>query len=83
MRHCYIGCRTISVLTENYVSLAPSRVFAIKCIGAMQKHHHIRVLFQRAGFTQVRDLRALVRALLGTTVELTDGDHWNVQFFCH
>ena len=39
--------RAVAVLAEDDVSFAAARVVTIKCIRPMQKHYHIRILFQR------------------------------------
>src|ERR1700676_5333561 len=47
---------------------------------AEHEHHHVGVLLDRAGFTQVRQLRALVVAALDLTRQLRQRDDGNVQF---
>jgi hypothetical protein len=46
---------------------------------AVEQHDHVGVLLERAGLAQVGDLRLLVGALLGSTVELADGDDRDLQ----
>ena len=46
---------------------------------AVQQHHDVCVLLDRAGLAQVAHHRALVRALLGTTVELGERDDRDVE----
>jgi hypothetical protein len=47
---------------------------------AEHEHHHVRVLFDRARFAQVGQLRALVVAVLDLARQLRQGDHRNVEF---
>src|SRR3984893_16600346 len=47
---------------------------------AKHEHHDVGVLLDRAGFTQVRQLRALVVAALDLTRQLRQRDDGNVQF---
>jgi hypothetical protein len=44
--HRYIRGRTISVLAQNNIGFTAPGIFPIECIGAMQKHYHIRILFK-------------------------------------
>lgn len=78
MRHGNCGRRPIPVLTQNNVGFTTARVITIKCIGAMQKHNHVRILLQRTGFAQVRDLRLLICTLFWATVKLANCHYRNV-----
>ncbi len=46
---------------------------------AIDEHHHVRVLLDRPGFTQVRELRALVVAAFDLTRELGERDDRNTE----
>src|SRR4051812_14660458 len=47
----------------------------------MQQDHHVGVLLDRTGLTQVGELRSFVLPLLRSAVELTDGDDGHLEFF--
>jgi hypothetical protein len=47
---------------------------------AEHEHHHIGVLLDRAGFAQIRKLRALVLAVLHLPRQLAERDHRDVEF---
>src|SRR5260370_1284852 len=72
--------RTVAVLGQNQVCLSGSGAVAVVTIGAVDEDHQIRILLQLTGFAQVRELRELVGALFGASVELADGDHRHVEF---
>ena len=44
------------------------------------KHHHIRVLFNRTRFPQVRQLWAFIIAIFHLTRQLGQGNHRDIQF---
>ena len=46
----------------------------------MHKEHHVGVLFDRTGFTQVGKLRLLILTHFGTTVQLAQRHHRHFQF---
>ena len=56
--------------------LGPRQVILL----AENKHDDVGVLLDRAGFTQIRQLRPLVLALLDGPRELRAGDHRHFQF---
>ena len=48
---------------------------------AVHEHHHISVLFDRAGFAQIGQLRAFVFAAFHLARQLRQGHDRDVQFF--
>ena len=46
--------RAVPVLGKNQVGLAATWVVTLECIGAVEQYDHVAILFQTAGFTQVR-----------------------------
>src|SRR5882762_11745063 len=48
-------------------------------LGSKQKHHEIRILLNRTGFSKVAEYRALVGPLFWCSAQLGDRDHWHTQ----
>ena len=69
-----------AVLTDDDLSFAGVNIVGVKHFWAVEQKDHVGVLFQRARFTKVGYLGALVVALFGATVELGDGDNGDFQF---
>ena len=60
--NCDGAGRAVTLLCEDQISLTLSRVFLPEL--SVQQNHHVGVLLQRAGLTQVTHVRFLVGALL-------------------
>ena len=72
--------RAISLLSQDDVSLASTRMIALINTLAVEQDDNVGVLLQRTGLSQVRDFGTLVLLLLCLTVELRKGNHWDLEF---
>ena len=79
VRHGDGARRARTVLGDDEIRLTTTRVVTLERIRTMKQHNHIRVLLDRSRFTQIRQLRLLVRALLGSTVQLAHRHHRHFQ----
>src|SRR5580704_4805991 len=77
--HGYRGGRAIAMLSHDQVGLSGARRLSLICIFSVQKEDNIRVLLDRARFSQVCQERALVGSLLRTAVELGDGYDGDIE----
>ena len=68
------------MLRNNHVCLTHTIAIGVVHILTMQQNHHIRILLNRTGLTQIRDHRALIGALLRTTVQLRERNDRNFKF---
>src|SRR6188508_420352 len=66
--------RAVAVLGHDEVGLAGPRRLLVVVVVAVKQDHDVRILLYAAGFAQVRELRALVLALLRATVQLAHRD---------
>src|SRR6195952_5744340 len=69
----------VAVLGPDDVGLAGAGGLLLVDVLAVQQHHDVGVLLDRARLAQVAHHRALVGALLGTTVELGERDDRHVE----
>src|SRR6218665_1598568 len=70
---------TVAVLRDDEVGLAGAGALLLVGAFAVQQDHHVGVLLERPGFTQIGERRLLVDPLLGTTVELRQRDDRHLQ----
>ena len=67
---------------RHFIQLVIAGFFAFLIVLlAEHEHHDVGILFDRPGFTQVRQLRALIFAVFHLTRQLRQGDHGDVELF--
>ena len=57
-----------TVLSQDDIGLASPLVIAVLRVRSVEQHNHIRLLLQRAGLPQIRQLRLFIGTRLRTTV---------------
>jgi hypothetical protein len=67
------------VLGDDHVRDPLALGLVVVVLVAVDEHHEVGVLLDRAGLAQVRQHGALVRALLDAAVELRERDHGHLQ----
>src|SRR6266851_1778665 len=70
--------RAVPVLGHDHLSDARP-LFGFIVLGPIKKHYNVTVLFNAPALSQVAQNRSLVRALLGSSAQLRDGDDRNAQ----
>lgn len=68
MRHGDRPGRTVTVFGDNEIRLAAARVVPLEGVGSVQQDHHVGVLLDSTGFTEVGEHGLLVGALLRAAV---------------
>src|SRR5713226_470758 len=73
--------RAVAVLGHDHLGDArPLLGFIV--LGPIKKHYNVTVLFNAPALSQVAQNRSLVRALLGSSAQLRDGDDRDAQLAC-
>ena len=65
------------------VLVGPVRIAAVVVVLAVEHHHNVGILFDRARFTEIAHARTMAFALFRRTIELRKTKHGQIQFTCH